>query len=200
MSNSKNKKIQDVDLKERFSEISDEEIVSILIHREHFTAEAAELAIAEALKRKIIDSINDLDTDQFKPQPIPPKSFFPIAHMRKQNEFILKSMCRIFYGFGIVPLIYAFFNYKSNLFQSILAIVLGLAIITFSANLNKSKKPFWANLLLALNLPIMGIAIYKLSALGNIMIMDAVASALIVFIYLYISIYANKVSSILQEQ
>lgn len=199
MNNSKKKNNNEVDLKERFSEISDEEIISILIHREHFTKEAIGLAIGEALKRNIISSVEELDTDKFAPQPVPPRSLFPIAHTKKQNEIILKSMCRIFYGFGLVPLIYAFMYFRNSLWQSIFAAVLGLTVILFAVNLNKSKKPFWANLLLALNLPVMGITIYKLTALGTILLMDGLAATLIVFIFLYITIYANKVSSKLQE-
>ncbi len=200
MNNSKKKNNNEVDLKERFSEISNEEIISILIHREHFDTNAADLAIEEALKRKIINSVDELETEKFAPKPIPPRSIFPIAHTKQQNETILKSMCRIFYGFGLVPLIYAFMYFQSNKLQSIVAIVLGLLIILLAAKLNKSQKPFWANLLLGLNLPVMGIAIYKLTSLGSVMLMDGLAAALIVFIFLYITIYANKVSSILQEE
>lgn len=89
--------------------------------------------------------------------------------------------------------------FRNSLWQSIFAAVLGLTVILFAVNLNKSKKPFWANLLLALNLPVMGITIYKLTALGTILLMDGLAATLIVFIFLYITIYANKVSSKLQE-
>lgn len=200
MNKSKKKNNNEVDLKERFSDISNEEIISILIHREHFNTEAAELAIEEALKRNIINSLEELESEKFAPKPIPPRSIFPVAHTKQQNETILKSMCRIFYGFGLVPLIYAFMYFQSNISQSIVGIILGVLIIVFAANLNKSKKPFWANILLALNLPIMGIAIYKLSAMGTVMLMDTLAGSLIVFIFLYITIYANKVSSLLQEE
>ena len=94
----------------RLKEVSDEEIISILSYREHFQQQAVKAAIKEALKRGIITSIDDLNSDKFKPQEVPSSSLFPISISEPQNFAIFRSLCRIFYGIGLIPVIYGIFQ------------------------------------------------------------------------------------------
>lgn len=180
----------------RLREVSDEEIISILRYREHFQPNAVKAAIKEALKRKIINSLEDLDKEEFKPQPIPPRSLFPLGNTEMQNIAIFKSLCRIFYGFGLLPVIFGVFRIVDNFnLGALAAIFTGILIIYIANRLEKTRRPFFSNLLLALNLPALGFAIYYLTVSGNPSTMDAVAIAIVLLVMLYTTFFANKLTS-----
>lgn len=180
----------------RLREVSDEEIVSILRFRDHFQKQAVKAAIKEALKRGIIQSIDDLNNPEFQPQEIPPKSLFPIALSEIQNVGIFKSLCRIFYGFGILPILLGIFKFRStSIVNSIVSILTGILVIFIANRLEKTQKPFYSNIILALNIPAMGLGIYYLTSTRNPSTMDAVAIAIVLLVMLYTTFYANKLAS-----
>jgi len=179
----------------RLKEVSDEEIVSILKFRAHYQPHAVKDAVREALKRGIIESIDDLEKDEFKPQPIPPKSLFPISSVKNQNLSIFKSLCRICYIYGIFPVIFGVFQIVSHHFaMGLIALVIGISIFLITFNLEKEKKLFLSQLLLAFNIPAVGYTIYRLSSMGNPSIMDFVAAILMVLILLSTTLYVNKLT------
>jgi len=180
----------------RLREVSDEEIITILRFREHFQKHAVKAAIREALKRGIISSIDDLNSEQFHPQELPPRSLFPIGNIELQNLAIFKSLCRIFYGFGLIPIIYGGLQISKQIsVGAIAAILTGLIVIYIAYSLEKTKKTFYSNLILGLNLPAMGFAIYYLSSSGNPSTMDAIAIGIVLIVMLYTTFYANKLAS-----
>jgi len=180
----------------RLREVSNEEIISILRYREHFNPHAVKAAIKEAFKRGIISDIKDLDNEEFQPQELAPKSLFPISYLDKQNYIVFRSLCRIFYGMGLLPIIYGILQISKHFsFNAIGAILTGLIIIVIANRLEKTFKPFFANLLLALNLPAIGFAVYYLTSIGNPSTMDTFAVAIVILILLYTTFYVNKLSS-----
>ena len=180
----------------RLREVSNEEIISILRFRDHFQKHAVKAAIKEALKRGIIQSIDDLNNEEFQPQALPPRSLFPIGLSEPQNIGIFKSLCRIFYGFGILPIIYGVFNFRKNFsWGLVVAMLIGIIVIYVANRLEKTQKPFYSNIILALNLPAMGFGIYYLTSTGNPSTMDAVAIAIVIIVMLYTTFYANKLAS-----
>lgn len=180
----------------RLREVSDEEIISILRYRDHFQKPAVKAAIKEALKRGIIQSLDDLNNPEFQPQDLPPRSLFPIGLSEAQNIGIFKSLCRIFYGFGILPILYGIFNFRKEFtWGAIAAILTGIVIIFVANRLEKTQKPFYSSLILGLNLPAMGFGIFYLSSTGNPSTMDAVAIAIVLLVMLYTTFYANKLAS-----
>ncbi|MBN1927057.1 MAG: hypothetical protein JW798_14590 [Prolixibacteraceae bacterium] len=180
----------------RLREVSNEEIISILRYREHFQPHAVKAAIKEALKRGIINSIDDLDKDEFKPQALPPRSLFPISLNDKQNLAIFKSLCRVFYGFGLIPVIMGIFLITEGSYLFAVSVILiGLFIIIVTYQLERQKKPFLSQVLLAMNIPAMGFAIFKLTATGNPTTMDTVAAVIIILVFLYTSFYLNKLTA-----
>lgn len=179
----------------RLKEVSDEEIVSILRFRVHYQPHAVKDAVREALKRGIIESIDDLEKDEFKPQPIPPKSLFPISSVKVQNLSIFKSLCRICYIYGIFPVLFGVFQIVSHhLVMGIIALAIGISIFLITFNLEKEKKLFLSQLLLTFNIPAAGYAIYRLSSMGNPSIMDFLAASIIVLVLLYTTLYINKLT------
>ena len=114
----------------RLKEVSDEEIVSILRYRDHYQPQAVKAAVREALKRGIIESVDDLEKDEFKSQPIPSKSLFPISSVEAQNESLFKSLCRLCYVFGIVPAIFGVLEVVNHrLPMGLIALIISISII-----------------------------------------------------------------------
>ena len=196
MSNDSEEKDNGNSFEYRLREVSDNEIITILKHREHFQKQAVKAAIKEALKRGIIQSVDDLNSKAFQPEPLPPRSLFPIGLNELQNVGIFKSLCRIFYGFGLLPILYGVFQFRKESFLgSIAAILTGIIIIFVANRLEKTQKPLYSNLILALNLPAMGFGIFYLTSTGNPSTMDTVAIAIVLIVMLYTTFYAYKLAS-----
>jgi hypothetical protein len=185
----------------RLKEVSDDEIISILRYRSQFQAKAVSAAIKEALKRGIISSVEELDDEAFKPQELPPRSLFPLGNNYKQNLAILKSLCRVFYGFGIVPVIYAYFQFSQNhLPLAVFSLLVGILVIFLANRLEKTLHPMFALALLGMNAPAIGFAIYKLNALGAPNSMDIFASVIMLMVLMYTTIYASKLVAFMQKE
>ncbi|HPR32500.1 MAG TPA: hypothetical protein PLK12_10400 [Prolixibacteraceae bacterium] len=181
-------------------EVSNEEIISILRYREHFQPHAVKEAIREAIRRGIIQSVEDLNREEFKPQPLPPRSLFPVSSQAPQNLAIFKSLCRIFYGFGLLPVILGVFQFLDhNYLFAASAIVLGLLVIVLTYRLEKEKNPLVAKALLFLNVPAIGYALFRITASGNPSTMDFVAAAIIILVLLYTSFYLHKLTTVLSR-
>lgn len=185
----------------RLKEVSDDEIISILRYRDQFQPAAVKTAIKEALKRGIISSVDDLQSDEFKPQELPPRSLFPLGNNLEQNIMIIKSLCRIFYGFGIIPLLYGYFQFaERKAGMAIIAIVVGIIVIFLANRLDKTRKTAFSLMMLWVNLPAIAFAIYQLTTFGPPTIMDVVAMIIILFILMYTTIYAHKISEFIQKE
>jgi hypothetical protein len=185
----------------KLQKVSNDEIISILRYREHFQPNAVKAAVKEALHRGIIRSVDELDNDEFRPQQLPPKSLFPLANTLQQNTMLLRSLCRIFYGFGLIPIIYGILRFSEiGYLAAIIAFVSGAFILFISFQLNKTSKQLYAYVMLALNVPTVAFSVYFLAQRGAPTIMDIFATAIIVLIILYTTIYANKIASFLERQ
>jgi hypothetical protein len=180
----------------RLKEVTDEEIVSILRFRDHYQPHAIKAAIREAIKRGIIESIDDLNKEEFKPQPIPPKSLFPVSSINEQNVSIFKSLCRICYAYGIIPALFGIFQIADrHITLGIIALMVGISIIYITFKLEKEKKIFFSQLLLGFNIPAIGYTIFRLTTIGNPSAMDIVAAVVIVFVLLYTTLYIQKLTT-----
>jgi hypothetical protein len=180
----------------RLKEVSDEEIINILKFREHFQPHAVKAAIKEAMKRGIISSLDDLDNERFKSQPLPPKSLFPLSSIEAQNNAIFKSLCRISYGFSIIPIVFGAFEIANRHFSlAIFALLAGLIVIFLTFRLEKTRKMVFSQMLLFVNLPSVGYATYYLVSLGKPLIMDMFTALVIVLVILYTTLYLHKLNS-----
>ncbi|MGF7138434.1 hypothetical protein [Roseimarinus sediminis] len=183
----------------RLREVSDEEIINIIRYRNHYQPHAFKAAIKEALKRGIIQTIDDLDKDEFLPIPVQTWSLFPLGTSKTHTLALFKSLCRTYYGIALIPLIYGVFAlFRGNFVPGIATLLTTLIIIFLIYQLEKNISPFIAHLLLALNVPVIGYAVYYLSTNGNQNTMDAVAIAIVVLVLLYTSFYLNKLTSYLK--
>jgi hypothetical protein len=179
----------------KLTKVSNDEIISILRYREHFQPNAVKAAIKEALNRGIIQSVDELDNDEFKPQQMPPRSMFPLANTLNHNTLLLRSLCRIFYGFGLIPIVYGLIRYSVlGLIISSIAFISGLLILYVAYQLNKTYKSLYAYLILSLNIPAVSFSVYFLLQKGAPAGMDIFATVVINVIVLYTTIYAHKIA------
>jgi hypothetical protein len=195
MSNDSSDKNDGNSFEYRLKEVSDEEIVNILRYREHFQQHAVKAAIKEALKRGLINSIEDLNNQQFQKQEIESGSLFPLGTNKKQSNAILKSLCRIVYGIGLLPIISGIIQISDQLIiAGISTLLIGILVIYLANRLDKTKRIFYANLLLFLNIPAISYAIYFIISERAITTMDKVAVLIVVLVMLYITFYMKKLS------
>jgi hypothetical protein len=180
--------------------LSNEEIISILRFREHYQKHTVNAVIKEALKRGIINSINDLELDEFQAQPLPPKRLFPIGYTAMQNIAIFKSLCRLFYGFGILPIVYGISLLLGQFFfWGGVAILLGCIIIFMAYKLEKTHHSGYAYFFIALNLPTIAFAVFKLTQHGKPSPIDIFAISIIILVILYTTVYASKLLAHLRK-
>lgn len=185
----------------RLREMSDDEIISILRYRKHFNPNAVNGAIKEALKRSIISSVDDLDSDEFKPQELPPRSFFPLGSSLGQNLALLKSLCRIFYALGIIPLIYSYFQFTSkHAGMAILSMFTGIGILVLANRLEKKQKSIFSFILLSVNALAVGFALFSLHASGKPKMMDVAAALIILLVIMYTTLYAHKLARFIEKE
>jgi hypothetical protein len=179
----------------KLAEVSDEEIISILRYKEHFHKKAVKAAVKEALHRGIINSVDDLEKKKFQPQPLQPKTIFPIGTSDAYTIRIFKSLCRIAYGFGLLPIIYATFQFlHHNYINGITASLAGFAIFFIVYKLDTTLSRQYSNYLLLLNIGAAIIAILHLKSLGAPTAMDGFAISIVVIVILYITFYLRKLT------
>ena len=94
---------------ERYSRLSDEEIITILKKRNLYQPAAAKAAVDEAIKRGIIYSEQDLFSNHFKPHQLK-FSFFPLPDDINVKTKLRKSLTRILFFTGLLPLIEGIFK------------------------------------------------------------------------------------------
>ncbi|HNW51397.1 MAG TPA: hypothetical protein PKH79_09960 [Prolixibacteraceae bacterium] len=179
----------------RLKEVSDEEIVNILRFREHYQPQAIKAAIREALHRGIIESVDDLEKEEFK-QPSIRKSFFPVSYNENQNYTLFKSLCRICYLFGIIPSIYGGIQLANKqITHGIIAILIGISFMYLTYNLEKGKKIFHAQLMLIFNIPAIVYAIYWLKTSVDPAKTDYLIAIVCILILLYTTLFIYKLTT-----
>lgn len=180
----------------RLKELSDEEIISILRYREQFKPQAVKDAIKEALKRGIINSVDDLNTEQFSPLPLQARSLFPLGVNKAYTYAIFKSLCRIFYAFGLIPIIYGVFKFlEAKFIFGLSGILMGLMVIYIVYKLEKQILILWANIIVLLNIPAVVMAFFFLKNKINLVAMDVFSIIVVVLILLYTSFYLKKLTA-----
>lgn len=179
----------------RLREVTDEEIINILRFREHYQPHAVREAIKEAIKRGIINSIDDLENEEFKPLPLPSKSLFPISRNEYQNTSVFKSLCRIVYIIALIPIIYGIIQITvHNNNSAVITVLVGISIVFLTIKLEKEKKTIYSFILLFLNVLTIGTVIFYLLSMNNPSTMDIFTAVVIIVVFLYSTIYLHKLN------
>jgi hypothetical protein len=137
------------DFETNIPEYSDEKIIEILKQRDYYQAEAAKLAINEAIKRGIIFSEQDLFADDYKVEELK-FSMIPKIVKPENKDKIRKSIARSLVICGVMPLVFGFLKLNSgNTVEGGLILLLGLTWIFSAAQLVKSYQSLFVFVLLA---------------------------------------------------
>lgn len=95
----------------KMSEYSDEEIISILGKHKLYEPEAQKIAIAEAIRRGIIYSEQDLFSENFKTQPLR-FTLFPHPEKKETILKIVRSITRALLVAGVIPIIFGVLKFQ----------------------------------------------------------------------------------------
>jgi uncharacterized membrane-anchored protein len=150
--NEKSKQEEDVShLKEFINKQTDEEILDILKKRKHYQPEAVEIAVEEAIERKLINSGQDLVKPEFQAEPLK-RSLFPTIEHEKTRKKVRKSLGRSLLIVSLLPLIFGFTRFNAgNIAEGIGLFVFALIWGGFSTQIMLKGGRRNVNILLALS-------------------------------------------------
>ncbi len=193
MDNRTKKYMQENSIKEKFRNISDEEIISILRMRVHYRPEAIEAVVEEAIERGIINNTEDLLSNKFSVQPLPPRSLFPLGTDKKSTFAIFKSLCRVFYGLGLLPFIHSVFSFVAgNYSTGSISLIVALTVFSMVYQVDRKMNLFALKFLLFLNVPLIAFSTYIIYTASFFAAIDIFAICMVVLVTLYVSLYLRK--------
>ena len=168
----------EADFQEKYKQLSDEEIREILLMRKSYQPQAAQAAIKEAISRGILNSEQDLFSEEYN---LPANRFgiFPDIRKPEQKAKILSSIHRTLYFIGIIPLVFAGMKYFNG-DQSAGIAYAAAGTIWFFLNFlhSKTKSNLILNVMFVLLVVAFGYATYSVSLMKSPEIMDYVATLL----------------------
>lgn len=94
-------------LKELINKQTNDEILDILKKRKHYQPEAVDIAVEEAIERKLIHSEQDLVNPEFRTEPLT-RSLFPTIEKEENKKKIRKSLGRNLLIAALLPVIFGF--------------------------------------------------------------------------------------------
>nr|WP_319267679.1 hypothetical protein [uncultured Draconibacterium sp.] len=128
---------REVDFREDIPNYSDEQLKEVLKLRDHYQPEAAKLAIGEALKRGIINSEQDLFSEEFRCEEIQ-FSLFPKIKRDRNRIKIRRSIARSLVICSVLPVVYGLVEMKTgNRWEGAAILLFGLLWLFCSAQLIK---------------------------------------------------------------
>lgn len=150
MSKKSNEDKYPLDFEAKYATYQDAEILAILKKRKHYQPEAEKAAVAEAIKRGLIHSEQDLFSDQFQNEPLR-FSIFPFIENETAREKTRKSIARSLLIVGAIPTIWGGLNYyRTEKFENIALLLLGLVWLFSSFQLTKKTHKGTLNLMFLL--------------------------------------------------
>ena len=128
---------QEVDFREDIPNYSDEQLKEVLKLRDHYQPEAAQLAIQEALKRGIINSEQDLFSEEFRCEEIQ-FSLFPKIKRDRNRLKIRRSIARSLVICSVLPVVFGLIEMKTgDRWEGAAILLFGLLWLFCSAQLIK---------------------------------------------------------------
>jgi len=180
------------DLQEIFNKHTDEQILEILKKREHYQPEAVDVAVKEAISRKLIHSEQDLFSPEFSPEPLKRK-LIPEIHREKNKNRIRKSLGRSLLIAGVLPLIFGFVRYNSGqLFEGIGILVFGLTWMFLSAQIIRKGSKSVIHLLLGIAFASLIYVGYLFADSKSVIFMDVFIIAVLYLLVFYGLFFVRK--------
>ncbi len=180
------------DLQEIFNKHTDEQILEILKKREQYQPEAVDVAVKEAISRKLIHSEQDLFSPEFSPEPLKRK-LIPEIHREKNKNRIRKSLGRSLLIAGVLPLIFGFVRYNSGqLFEGIGILVFGLTWMFLSAQIIRKGSKSVIHLLLGIAFASLIYVGYLFADSKSVIFMDVFIIAVLYLLVFYGLFFVRK--------
>lgn len=181
-----------LNFEEIYNDYSDEELMEVLRKRKHYQKEAAKTAIKEAIKRGIINSEQDLFSEEFRVEPLK-FSILPTIQNEIAKRKIRKSVARSLLIIGVLPVVWGSIQiFHANTFEGVILFILGSFWIYISIKLVKEIQTKWINILYLF----FGAAvIYSVSFFAgqkSLVIMDVIVAAILLGFILYALLFIRK--------
>ena len=191
MDNSEQERTTEMNLYERYSNYTDDQILEILKKHKDYQEVAVDVAVNIAIERKLIHSKQDLLGPEFQAGRSTVFTFFPEISSEFHRKRLVGSIFRFLYLLSLLPLTYGILNYaKGEINQTLLGVGIGLIWFFLSILLSKTRKVFiflpLFILLFAVS-TLTGYGIFKKEAFQFMdMIMLVVATLLPLYLLLYL--------------
>nr|WP_319999737.1 hypothetical protein [uncultured Draconibacterium sp.] len=163
---------REVDFREDIPNYSDEQLKEVLKMRDHYQPEAAKLAIQEALRRGIINSEQDLFSEEYRCEEIQ-FSLFPKIKRDRNRIKIRKSIARSMVISSALPVVYGLVEMRTgNKWEGAAILLFGLLWLFCSAQLIKMFHVFFVRCLMAGTVLGVLYIFYRLISLQTTVFMD----------------------------
>ena len=179
-------------LQEIFNTHTDEQILEVLRKREYYQPEAVDIAVKEAIERKLIHSEQDLFSPEFSAGPLKTK-IIPDIVREKNKKRIRKSLGRSLLIAGVLPLIFGFVQYNTgNIPEGIILLVFGLLWMFLSSQIIRKGNKTIINVLLGTAFASIIYVGYLFVNSNSVIFMDVFITAVVYLIIFYGLFFIRK--------
>ena len=163
---------REVDFREDIPNYFDEQLKEVLKMRDHYQPEAAKLAIQEVLRRGIINSEQDLFSEEYRCEEIQ-FSLFPKIKRDRNRIKMRKSIARSMVISSALPVVYGLVEMRTgNKWEGAAIFLFGLLWLFCSAQLIKMFHVFFVRCLMAGTVLGVLYIFYRLISLQTTVFMD----------------------------
>lgn len=141
MDNSEKETSREMNLFEKYSDYTDEQIFEILRNHKDYQELAVDVAVKIAIDRKLINSKQDLLAPEYQSGISTKRTIFPEVRNEFHRKRLIGSIFRFIFLMSVLPLAYGILNYaKGEINKAILGIGLALVWFVLGFLLNKTRN------------------------------------------------------------
>jgi hypothetical protein len=193
MKNSDQENTGTINFYERYSSLTDSQILEILMNQKDYQENARNAAVKIAIERQLIHSEQDLLSAEYQNTKNTSLTLFPQLTNSYHHQRLVGSIFRFLYVLSFLPIVYGFLKYAEGFIdQTILGVSLGLTWLLLVVLLKRTSKAF-------ILLPLFGILIsvgvsvgFKVLANHPFRILDFVILIIGMLLSAYFLILAKK--------
>lgn len=182
-----------IDFREAIPNYTDEQLKEVLKLRDHYQPEAARLAIQEALKRHLINTEQDLLSEEYRSKEIS-FSWFPKIRRDRNRIKIRRSIARSLVIVSVLPVVYGLVEMKTrnNWFQGAAILLFGLLWLFCSAQLIKYYSVLLLSLLMGGTVLAALYIVFSLARKGTLILFDLFLVCAVVGLIFYGLVFILK--------
>ncbi len=183
------------DFREKIANCNDDELKLILRRRKYYQPEASAFAIEEAIRRGLINSENELSSEDFRQEDLGFRFFPPIQNPKIQTR-VRRSIARSLVIAGIIPVVYGFMemNRGAGMEGRIIA-AFGFLWIFFAAQLNRMFHRIFIVILLLANFAGGGFVAWRLTDNSDVPIFDYFILGMVFVLICYGLLFVDRIHS-----